>query len=480
MAVAIVSVITAALLVVSLAYGHGTGSETLPPVPWGEMQATIRMDADTTESGVQVTLSMIRFDTPDTIHDTRMDITAYRGQQMLFQEQFWRPDGSIRFDFVNDVSSGIREITEGGFLGVFPTSHFEVYGPNLGEGGLYSLLVRVHEAGGYTPPQPVEFAPAVSVPVLYEYYTQDTRWGEQRIEFVTYYDELYEYGYDDRERTLSFAMPFSWDADIIEQIQTVHLEFSVPDLLPELAVSGFDVHLNDMPISDRIVTVEDIFAGYRTVHIVLPQAELMRMLEGQVGHDTMVFTATPSPDSVRTAVTKNGQYRILAYLDGDTLMFNITDVFLRNRPMAVPYQMEIHDGEHILYNAGISDDTGYTAVNLGLEQYGTAQVVFAAIDGNELANAILPVTVTSRSIPDWVRTTTGWWADGLIPDADFVGAISYMIDTGIIQVDTTVSGNGGSIPDWIRDTAGWWTQGQIGDDEFLAGVEYMVDMGIIP
>ena len=43
----------------------------------------------------------------------------------------------------------------------------------------------------------------------------------------------------------------------------------------------------------------------------------------------------------------------------------------------------------------------------------------------------LPVETT---IPEWVKNTAGWWADGTIDDGTFVNAIQYLIKEGLIQV----------------------------------------------
>ena len=41
---------------------------------------------------------------------------------------------------------------------------------------------------------------------------------------------------------------------------------------------------------------------------------------------------------------------------------------------------------------------------------------------------------TSQEIPGWVKNNAGWWADGLIKDADFVSGIQYLISNGIMKV----------------------------------------------
>jgi hypothetical protein len=36
-----------------------------------------------------------------------------------------------------------------------------------------------------------------------------------------------------------------------------------------------------------------------------------------------------------------------------------------------------------------------------------------------------------------------------------------------------------SIPDWIRNNAQWWSEGLISDDEFLQGITFLVETGVI-
>ena len=40
----------------------------------------------------------------------------------------------------------------------------------------------------------------------------------------------------------------------------------------------------------------------------------------------------------------------------------------------------------------------------------------------------------AENVPEWVKNTAGWWADGTIDDGTFVNAIQYLIKEGLIQV----------------------------------------------
>ena len=44
------------------------------------------------------------------------------------------------------------------------------------------------------------------------------------------------------------------------------------------------------------------------------------------------------------------------------------------------------------------------------------------------------VTQVSASVPDWVKNTAGWWADGAISEGEFVSAIEHLVKTGTIIV----------------------------------------------
>ena len=40
-----------------------------------------------------------------------------------------------------------------------------------------------------------------------------------------------------------------------------------------------------------------------------------------------------------------------------------------------------------------------------------------------------------KEIPDWVKNNAGWWADGIVPDKDFLASIQYLIEKGVIKLD---------------------------------------------
>ena len=84
-------------------------------------------------------------------------------------------------------------------------------------------------------------------------------------------------------------------------------------------------------------------------------------------------------------------------------------------------------------------------------------------------------------IPAWIKNTAGWWASNEISEDEFVNAVEFLINEGIILVSgtTTENNSSDSIPNWIKNTAGWWANDNTSDTEFVNALEFLVNNGII-
>ena len=96
------------------------------------------------------------------------------------------------------------------------------------------------------------------------------------------------------------------------------------------------------------------------------------------------------------------------------------------------------------------------------------------------------------NIPDWVKDTALYWAEGSLTDQDFVNALQYLITNGIITIpnaiNTEVIENEPSIdlaqsdlniPNWVKNTALWWAEGSLTDQDFVNALQYLITNGII-
>ena len=85
-----------------------------------------------------------------------------------------------------------------------------------------------------------------------------------------------------------------------------------------------------------------------------------------------------------------------------------------------------------------------------------------------------------EQIPNWIKKNAGWWATDAISETEFVNAIEFLVNDGIIKVQSQQStGQSQGVPDWVKNTAGWWATDAISDAEFVRAVEFLVDNEII-
>ena len=88
-------------------------------------------------------------------------------------------------------------------------------------------------------------------------------------------------------------------------------------------------------------------------------------------------------------------------------------------------------------------------------------------------------------LPKWIQNNAGWWAEGTITDSDFTKGIEYMIKEDIIHIKDlpetakTAEPAQKTIPKWIQKNAGWWADGIISEKDFVNGLKYLVENGII-
>jgi len=99
------------------------------------------------------------------------------------------------------------------------------------------------------------------------------------------------------------------------------------------------------------------------------------------------------------------------------------------------------------------------------------------ITSGDFESVIVPL------IPEWIRTNADWWSKGQIDDSSFINAIQYLIKEKIINIPNLPEQASETaeekIPNWIKNNAGWWADGLISQDDFVNGIKYLVEKGII-
>jgi len=91
-------------------------------------------------------------------------------------------------------------------------------------------------------------------------------------------------------------------------------------------------------------------------------------------------------------------------------------------------------------------------------------------------------------IPGWIKNVAGWWANGEIPENQFLNAIAYLINKNIIslsfvpcseKIESQTTSSAKMVPDWIKNNAKWWSEDLIEDTDFINGIEYLIKKQIM-
>lgn len=493
-------------------YGHGLGSETFPPVDLNGKLVTLEVSSSksdpNTNDDQQISMSLIDFNSKVTLRDVTFLIKAERGETFLFEKEFKANNGFVVFNFVSEDTSSIivEEESESNFFGSLlglDSRLIHVKGPKLSEGGLYKFNVKVLTADGYsnTLDEPLVFNPGISIAQTTRHDFVDPNYGEENIDVITYYDEISDFNYDPNSKEISYSMPFEWSESNINQTSVVHQEIVIQKTFGDLLTSGFTMFVNGVKLSNDVVTIDDFFSDGRIVHFIIYQKELYNVSKNTLNQNGMHFVIKPDYDYPQlSSVTANGQFKILVSWEPENLksnsnakiIFDITDIFLKNKPVATNYEFSMTQDDRVVFEqSGVSTDSkeehNVVEVMIPEDVTGIINLNFNNLDNNDLAKTTIPIVinrVTNQneiSIPDWIRNNALWWSEEQIDDKTFIQGIEFLIQNNIIVIPQTQQGTSESqeIPSWIRNNAAWWADGQIDDETFVQGLEFLIQKGII-
>ena len=495
-------------------YGHGVGSEIFPPVELNGKLVSVEVSSSTKDDlendDQQISISLIDFDSRITLRDVTFLIKSERGEQFLFEKEFKADNGFLVFNFVSEDTDSIivdeKDSGEDFFASLLGLESrlIDVKGPKLSEGGLYKLDISIITADGYSEKLeiPLVFNAGISIAQTTTHDFIDPSFGQQNIQVVTYYDEISNFQYEPELKQISFSMPFEWTSTNIEQTSVVHQEIIIPKEFGALLLSGFSMSVNGIELSDDIVNVDDFFTEGRVVHFIIYQKELLNIFENSSNLNGMNFEITPDRNYTHlSSVTDNGQFRILLSWEPEHLqsnsnakiIFDITDIFLKNKPVSTNYEFSITKDDQILFKQdGISIDskTEHNIVNFSIpdDLSGIVYVNFNNLDNNQFATTSIPIAIHENKkndfllIPNWIYDDALLWSEEKINDEKFIQIINYLIKNEIIIITQNESEvfEVSKIPSWIRTITSWWINGEINDETFVKSLEFLVQKNIIP
>ena len=62
--------------------------------------------------------------------------------------------------------------------------------------------------------------------------------------------------------------------------------------------------------------------------------------------------------------------------------------------------------------------------------------LFVAIAAISVASVPLVSAQAQSTVPDWIKTNAGWWAEGQVDDATFLNGITFLVENDIIKVSS--------------------------------------------
>ena len=489
-------------------FGHGLGTETMPPVMIDGTEATLEVASTTSlDTGIrQITISLFKTESGGMINDVSFEVELIKNEMILFKNNFERDDGILIMNLVPSEDSEVQIFNQETFASFFglASDQFNLQGKVFEDGGLYKFNVKILTINSYDNvlSEPVKYDLGISIPETTYYEINDRNFGAQELSVITYFDQISEFSYDQETRQIEFSFPFQWDQKTIGQTSVIHEEVQIPKSFGDLLVSKFDVTLNEIDLPESAINIDDFTGGKRIVHVVVSQNELQEIFSAnQFNADNIVLKFQPNENSIPlSGVTENGQFKINLWWENEMrsnsdakLGYDILDTFLMDSPISVPYELKLfYNEKELLKKTGVS--TGSKTQSDGFEFFipsdvsGILVAKFENLGGNKLANLELPIlvdriTTTENQyfIPNWVKNNAGWWADGQIPDSAFVQGIQFLSKEDNIVVPATESEtqDGSNIPEWIKTNAGWWADGQIDDRTFANGIEFLINVGII-
>ena len=453
--------------------GHGLGSETMPPVMIGDTEATLEInsftnyvDIDGEEVGIkQITINLfesfigMNSNAVEPINNVTFQVELIKGNTILINEIFQRDDGVLIMNLMPSNNEDVKVLereTVASFLGL-ASEQYNFEGEIFENGGLYEFKITVITINSYDNVlmDPVNYELGISIEETTRYDIKDVNYGIQSLGIITYFDQIIDFEYNDQTKEIKFSFPFKWNQKTIDQTTVIHGEVLVPKTFGDLLVSKYVATLNGLELPESMVNIDDFSADDRLVHVVVSQNELQEIfLTSQFNEDLILMTIKPESTLPLSGVTENGQFKIKLWWDSELksgqtsiLHYDVLDTFLRDKPIAVPYELKLfHNEKEIQSKTGISTGSKIQSDNfeffIPTDISGILVVKFENLDGSKLANVEFPVIIdrknsisTSYQIPNWVKNNAGWWADGQIPDSAFVQGIQFLIKEGIIVIE---------------------------------------------
>ncbi|MEM4253409.1 MAG: peptidase [Candidatus Nitrosotenuis sp.] len=539
MAILVASMLLTSAFSGSIAFGDGLTQENLPPASFGDRQAALFVKISPpilTQDTIEDTFLQLRlFDanTNQPVPHTSFFLSVWKDDKLRLRNVFHGHSGEVTIKIiptnidVNDVQVFGDQVPQqpGAWTGY--NDRVDVKAPVLLDAGLYRFEIKIfsidYDQNIFADQDVKTFNSWLSVGDISN---QTIRYGDTSypVSVISYYDKIKNFQFNEDKKSISFSMPFNWDVKRLEsQNIFVHQEIRVPKSFKEFAeTTSYEGIVNGKPTSGRMIILDPYsIEGMSIVHFLLSKEDILNLAKNiNPQTQTMDFSVKPlSAISKNTFDVKfdNGVTAKIAYDEslgaGDTIPLEISFFDPSNKLLKfVRYGYRIEDSSGKMLAESVGNDPQRPGIlsTEGIEiqeakfptkgNYKVTLAIFShSLDDLTTFQGIASGTITigdkgqtgkqetqspqaDYEIPSWIKQNARWWAEGTIGDNDFVQAIQYLINQGIMRIpstDSEASAASNTIPSWIKQNAKWWADGTIGDSDFVQGIQYLITNGII-
>ena len=413
------------------AYGHGFGSEILPPVTIGNRNATLT-----------ITVNPPTFDPKDNEHDVVVNlydsksnaliehvtylIEVSKDNSTIFRYMFHDEFGNLYMK-IRTVDSqqiqiyGTQKNVLHAWMKKDDSDPLVLEGPIFTTGGLYKFHIEIVTVDSDTNllDERVMLNAAISLGEKTVYDANLPNGKKSQLGITSYYDTIRDFKFIPEDYSVAFTMPFDWSKENIEQPNlVVHEEVHIPKTFGEMLVTKYDATVNGVPLPDRAVLIDDYSDENRNVHLVLNKQELLSIYDAaSKDPKQMKFTLSPSRE-VRfplSANTPDLRYQVdLSWdpakitNDKTTRFFvDLTELFVAKDPKPVEFEFVLKQNDSEIFRKTVSglanvSKSNFVDYTFKQENLGPVIVLIEKINNNSLSNASFVTVVNPEDIPKQV------------------------------------------------------------------------------
>lgn len=440
------------------AYGHGLGRDQALPVTVGERQLTIEAVMSPTfvpiQPSVQPTLVIRAHDENDnaTIQGIDYRIVIELSNEILLEQRFRSSDGVVAANLLPDDGIDgwqINGSTPPSQANVSQDRPVELRSKIMSAGGLYHISVTVESSStGIYLQSDQTFDLYVSIGRTYTY---DGEGGQLVVK--TYYDDVANFDYSNG--TISFEMPFTWDAAYVAQVPVLHMEVQFPKTIEELQTNSYRGMLNGRELEAQAIVIDDYTSEQnRIVHFVVNNAMLSRFVDTIEETDMAAFALMPSEKpKFPLDITSLPSEKFLVQLSWgpDVIETGIPITFVMNiKDPATDEILRRSSFDFVVTQAGseihrehMSDDLGLYSFQYTFANAGTATISAGNINGERESAKIDLVVLqgTSNSVPPPAQQPSGCLIATAAFGSELTPQVQYLRNFRDNHILSTMSGS---------------------------------------